>query len=83
MDNLQNWNRIYKCLEKILSNKQLKVTLNESKKGAIITGAMALTGGIILGPIGLAVGSGVGGFFSYYLCEGKSLSSSRPFSTPL
>ena len=49
----------------------LKVTINESVKGGLITGTACTVGGIILGPVGLALGGAVGGFVAYLLGDGK------------
>ena len=49
----------------------LKVTINESVKGGLITGTACTVGGLILGPVGLALGGAVGGFVAYILGDGK------------
>ena len=49
----------------------LKVTINESVKGGLITGTACTVGGLILGPVGLALGGAIGGFVAYVLGDGK------------
>ena len=52
-------------IEVIADKKQLKVTVDRSVKGGIIAGVATGIGGLLLGPIGLAIGGAVGGTAAY------------------
>lgn len=43
--------------EVLVQQEGLKVTVRESVKGALVTGVCALTGSLLLGPFGLAIGT--------------------------
>lgn len=49
----------------------LKVTLNESVKGGLLTGIACTIGGLVLGPAGLAIGGTLGGIVAYLKTDGK------------
>lgn len=56
---------------KLSDETGLKVTLNESVKGGLITGTICTIGGLILGPVGLALGGAIGGVLAYVKSDGK------------
>lgn len=61
----------------ILTDEQnMRVTITSSAKGAMITGATCFVGGILAGPIGLAVGGVLGGLSSWKLMQGNIFHSS-------
>ena len=43
-------------LSRLATEEELKVTVSESLKGGLIVGGIAATGGLLGGPIGLAIG---------------------------
>ena len=51
-----NTTELLNVVSKLTKDKQVRVTVTESLKGGLTTGAAATVGGILLGPIGLAVG---------------------------
>ncbi|XP_076333568.1 protein C19orf12 homolog [Tachypleus tridentatus] len=55
----------------LVSEENLKVTVTESLKGGIITGTSAALGGLLMGPVGLAVGGAVGGCAASYMAADK------------
>ncbi|RZC40112.1 hypothetical protein BDFB_012545 [Asbolus verrucosus] len=57
--------------EIISSQEQLKVAVRGALKGAAFTGLTALIGGLVAGPVGLAVGSAAGGVVSAMGNRGK------------
>ena len=57
---------VYEALLKVAdANQDLKVTVREVAKGTGITAASTVVGGLLLGPVGLAVGGAVGGLLGY------------------
>lgn len=51
--------------------QSMRVTIRESGKWALITSASVLTGGLLLGPVGLALGGIVGGCTGALKTRGK------------
>lgn len=49
----------------------LRVTITQSGKEALICGACSFIGGIIAGPVGLAVGGTLGGLKAWQMSKGK------------
>lgn len=49
----------------LADNHNLRATVQQSGKGALICGACCFVGGLIGGPVGLAVGGTVGGITAY------------------
>jgi len=47
---------LLKVVSKLAEDKQVRVTVTESLKGGGIALATTATGGLLLGPVGLAVG---------------------------
>lgn len=75
MNNLLNINspgatNLILCLAKIADEENMRVTLKQSGKGALICGAGGFIGGLCGGPVGIAVGGTIGG-----LCAMKMVSS--------
>ncbi|XP_011181993.1 protein C19orf12 homolog [Zeugodacus cucurbitae] len=56
----------------ILANERnVQVTMKQSAKGAMVCAASAFTGGILLGPVGLAIGGTAGGLMAYKMTSGS------------
>lgn len=55
----------------LTDNRNMRVTLKQSGKGAAVCGAMCFIGGLIGGPVGLAVGGTVGGVTAYRMSGSK------------
>ena len=53
----------------LCEDQSLVVTVKESGKGALVTGGVAGLGGLVLGPMGLALGGAVGGACSSPCCR--------------
>lgn len=49
----------------LADNHNVRVTVKQSGKGAIVCGVCSFIGGLIAGPLGLAVGGTVGGITAY------------------
>ncbi|XP_026477671.1 protein C19orf12 homolog [Ctenocephalides felis] len=53
--------QIIQAVSQLTELEEMQITFKESAKWAAITGAAVLTGGMLLGPVGLALGGIVGG----------------------
>lgn len=60
----------------LVDNHNLRVTVKNSGKGALICGACSFIGGLVAGPVGLAAGGTIGGITAYRMSEGR-----QPFHT--
>ena len=56
---------------KLAEERNLQVTITESGKGACIAGGGAFVGGLVGGPLGLAVGGTLGSIMAYWNGSGK------------
>ncbi|XP_039994737.1 protein C19orf12 homolog isoform X1 [Xiphias gladius] len=55
----------------ISAHHQIKVTVKNSTKGAMVAGGTAFVGGLLGGPAGIAVGGTVGGLLGSWLTSGQ------------
>ncbi|XP_067105090.1 protein C19orf12 homolog [Osmerus mordax] len=53
------------------ANRQIKVAVKSSAKGAVVAGGTAFLGGLVGGPPGIAVGGAVGGMLGCWLTSGQ------------
>jgi len=63
------YNDILTVITTLGDDECLKVTVKGSAKGGLIAGATSALGGLILGPLGLAVGGTLGGLLAYVTAE--------------
>ncbi|XP_068159118.1 protein Nazo-like [Drosophila tropicalis] len=55
----------------VADDQNVRVTVKQSGKGAAICCACSFAGGMLLGPVGLAVGGAAGGIAAYKLTSGS------------
>lgn len=55
----------------LADNHNMRVTLKQSGKGAVVCGAICFIGGLLGGPVGLAIGGTVGGVTAYKMSGSK------------
>uniref|UniRef100_A0A1B6DDW5 Uncharacterized protein n=1 Tax=Clastoptera arizonana TaxID=38151 RepID=A0A1B6DDW5_9HEMI len=65
-----NERELISVISDLCRERQIMTTVSGSLRGAAIVGFASLVGGLLLGPIGLAVGGTVGGFTAAY--EGQN-----------
>jgi len=56
-----NTKELLDCLTMILDEENMKVTIKESGKGTLVCATVCFIGGLLAGPVGLAVGGTIGG----------------------
>ena len=66
-----SYNSVMEVLTVLCQERKLMVTVTESGKGALVTGGIAGLGGLLLGPLGLALGGAVGGCIAAWQAQGK------------
>lgn len=66
-----NTSEILKAVAILADNNDMRITLKQSGKGALICGATCLAFGMVAGPIGLAVGGTVGGIGAWLNTKSK------------
>lgn len=69
---------LIKAVAVIVDRADLKVCAQQSAQGALMAGAASLVGGVLFGPIGLALGGAIGGVTAM-LSQGKSINSQSRF----
>ncbi|XP_030378217.1 protein C19orf12 homolog [Scaptodrosophila lebanonensis] len=55
----------------IADEQQVRVAVKQSAKGAAICAASSFAGGMLMGPVGLAIGGAAGGIAAYKMTSGK------------
>ena len=71
------YNDILTVITTVGDDEQIRVAVKESVKGGLIAGTSCAVGGLLLGPMGLAVGGAVGGAAAAYMAQ----NAFRPVST--
>lgn len=62
---------LIEAISVLADERNVRVAVKQSGKGAIICGACCFAGGLLLGPAGLAVGGVAGGVVAYNMTKGK------------
>ena len=66
-----SYSSVLEVMTVLSEEKELRVTVTESGKGALLTGGVAGLGGLLLGPLGLALGGAVGGCIAAWQAHGN------------
>ena len=66
-----SYSSVLEVMTVLSEEKELRVTVTESGKGALLTGGVAGLGGLLLGPLGLALGGAVGGCIAAWRAQGS------------
>lgn len=66
-----NTSEILTLVTQVCEEEKLRVPVKESLKGGVIAFATTTVGGLLAGPVGLAVGGTVGGLTAAFLSHGK------------
>lgn len=67
-----NTSALMEAVAVLTDDRNLRVTIQQSGKGALVCGACSFIGGIIAGPVGMAVGGTLGGLRAYQMSKGKN-----------
>lgn len=62
---------LIKAIAVLADREDVRVSVKQSAKGAIVAGTCCFIGGILLGPPGLAIGGVAGGITAYKMTKGK------------
>lgn len=54
----------------LTDDQNMRVTIKHSSKGALVCGAACFVGGVVAGPIGMAVGGTIGGIKAWHMSRG-------------
>lgn len=57
----------------IANERNVRVAVQESGKGALLCAACSFAGGLLLGPLGLALGGAAGGAAAYRMTSGMHI----------
>lgn len=55
----------------LADNHNMRATVRQSSKGALICGTCCFVGGLLAGPVGLAAGGTIGGITAYRMSSSK------------
>uniref|UniRef100_A0A8D2DYQ1 CS012 protein n=1 Tax=Sciurus vulgaris TaxID=55149 RepID=A0A8D2DYQ1_SCIVU len=62
---------IMKLLCSVCDEGKIKAAVRHSRRGALVTGAVAFVGGLVGGPPGIALGGAVGGLLGAWMTSGQ------------
>ena len=65
-----SYSSVMELLTVLCEERKLMVAVRESGVGALLTGGVAGLGGLLLGPLGLALGGAVGGCLAAWRAQG-------------
>lgn len=68
---------LIEAISVLADGQNVRVTVKQSGKGAIICAACCFAGGLLMGPPGLAIGGAAGGVAAYKMTTGKSSKEHR------
>ncbi|XP_013098638.1 protein C19orf12-like [Stomoxys calcitrans] len=57
--------KLIEAISILANEKNVRITVKQSGKGAIICAACCFAGGVLLGPVGMAIGGAAGGITAY------------------
>lgn len=57
----------------IADNEKIRFTVKQSGKGALVCGGLCFVGGLLAGPVGMAVGGTLGGLTAYRMTGSEYL----------
>ncbi|EAT33085.1 AAEL014657-PA [Aedes aegypti] len=66
-----NTRELMEAVGTLTDKEGMRVTLKSSMKGAAVCGASCFVGGLVAGPVGLAVGGTIGAISAGYMSRGK------------
>ncbi|XP_037028652.1 protein C19orf12 homolog [Bradysia coprophila] len=66
-----NTNELFDAIAILTQEQNMRVTVKQSAKGALICGASCFVGGLVAGPVGMAVGGTVGGISAWKMSQGQ------------
>ncbi|KAG4068743.1 hypothetical protein HA402_002434 [Bradysia odoriphaga] len=66
-----NTNDLFDAIAILSQERNMRVTVKHSAKGALICGASCFVGGLVAGPVGMAVGGTVGGISAWKMSQGQ------------
>lgn len=66
-----NTRELMEAIAIVSDEHNVRVALKQSGKGAAVCAACCFAGGVLLGPVGLAVGGAAGGVAAYKMTSGK------------
>lgn len=61
----------------LTDDQNMRVTIKNSGKGALVCGASCFVGGIVAGPVGMAIGGTLGGLKAWHMSRGISNSTRK------
>lgn len=66
-----NTSAFMEAVATLMDDHNLRVSIQQSGKGALVCGACSFIGGLLAGPVGLAVGGTLGGLKAWHMSKGK------------
>lgn len=67
-----NTNQLLSAVAVLTDDHNMRITMKKSGKGALVCGASCFIGGLIAGPVGLAIGGTLGGLQAWNMSKGSN-----------